>query len=217
MKLSLSYPTLPFIVNQPFGVNGEYYQKNGIKIQGHNGLDLRAYHGQPIYAAHDGYAYYTSDDGRKGQGIELVSSQEYDYNGKSTYFKTLYWHLCDGDKEPRYASPIYLATKPHRNKRVFVLRGDILGYADNTGLSTGDHLHFGLKPIKQHGHPGYWVNLEPENGYLGAIDPSPYLPKNTPSLWVQAAALAALEQRAGRSKTAAQLWTAASMLRSLLR
>ncbi len=65
-----------------------------------------------------------------------------------------------------------------------IKRGDLIGFADNTGFSTGDHLHFGLKPIKTaNGGPispedatdvGNYQNLEQLNGYAGAIDPSPY-------------------------------------------
>ena len=41
--------------------------------------------------------------------------------------------------------------------------GDYLGGAGNTGYSTGAHLHFGL----------YEYGLE-DNGYKGAIDPTPF-------------------------------------------
>ena len=49
-----------------------------------------------------------------------------------------------------------------------------MGTADNTGCSTGAHLHFGLKPIAQGENDWTWTNSEQTNGYFGAIDPAPY-------------------------------------------
>lgn len=182
----ISAPVNPYMVNQPFGVNGEYYQRNGINIKGHNGIDLFAYHGQPIYATHDGFAFYQTDND-EGNGVTIVSGQLYDYKGQEAAYKTVYWHMCDPKKEPKYASPVYLALKKKANtgKSVPVKKGDLIGFADSTGLSTGDHLHFALKPMKpgkayKSGDApdlniGSWVNIEQNNGYLGAIDPTPYL------------------------------------------
>lgn len=185
MKFTCSYPVTPVSYNQHFGTNGAYYQTNGINVLGHNGCDLRAFHGQPVHAAHDGMAFYEEDDSA-GHGVVIISDQPYDYKGQLAFFKTIYWHLANPVKEPKYASPIYLALnkKINSGKGVKVKKGDIIGYADNTGLSTGDHLHFGLKPIDKGTPPkrgdapdvniGFWVNVEQENGYLGAIDPEPY-------------------------------------------
>lgn len=206
MELSLSYPVTPVRFNQHFGTNGTYYQANGINILGHNGCDFGAFHGQPVYAAHDGIALYESDNS-SGHGVVIISDQPYDYKGGLVFFKTIYWHFCDPKKEPKYASPIYtaLGNKVNSGKGVFVKRGDLIGFADSTGLSTGDHLHFGLKPINKGRSPkegdapdlniGNWVNVEQNNGYLGAIDPEPYfgrdaapLPPNTSVTYEEALA-----------------------------
>lgn len=169
MKLQLLYPVKPAGVNQPFGVNGAYYQSQGINIIGHNGIDFSAYHGQPVRAAHDGQAYFEVDVDQ-GEGVVIVTNEQFDYGDGQAYFKSIYWHLCDASKEPQFASPI-----PHSGNPVPVKAGDIIGYADNTGLSTGDHLHFGLKPMaKTNETPWIWYNVEQKNGYLGAIDPTPY-------------------------------------------
>ena len=176
MRLLLSYPVTPVHVNQPFGVNGEYYRTNGINIKGHNGIDFQAYHGQPVYAAHDGTAFFEYDK-NQGEGVVIISDKAYDYRGVQVHFKTVYWHLCDAKKEPQYTSPVY------NTNGITVKRGDLIGFADNTGFSAGDHLHFALKPVTA-GRAiiedaadfgvGDWQNLEPNNGYTGGIDPSPY-------------------------------------------
>lgn len=78
--------------------------------------------------------------------------------------------MCDTTKEPQFKSPI------EGHSGIQIKRGDLLGYADNTGLSTGDHLHFGLKPVLSANEaPFTWTTVNPNNGYLGAIDPTPYL------------------------------------------
>lgn len=151
--IKLLPPVDPFKINQYFGSNGAYYQANGINIKGHNGVDLQAKHGQPVYASHDGYATYEIDE-KGGCGVVV----------KADGFKTIYWHFVDGTSEPKHMSPI------NNFKINPVKAGDLLGYADSTGLSTGDHLHWGLKLIDSQG-----VTLNSDNGYLGAIDPLPYL------------------------------------------
>lgn len=162
--MTLQQPIKPTLVTQVFGETSylAWYKQNNVNFSGHNGIDFHAYHGQPIYAAHDGIANYEIDSGG-GHGVTIKTTVLEPYRGSQAYFKTIYWHLIDGSVEPKYASPIKnIPNMP-------VKAGDIIGYANSTGLSTGDHLHFGLKPLAPNG-----TNLEPNNGYYGAIDPSPY-------------------------------------------
>ena len=158
-KLTLCYPVKPFIVTQSFGVNGEYYRANGINIAGHNGLDLRALHGQPVYASHDGTCFPEIDD-KQGNGIVIRSDEEVLYDGKLVRMKTIYWHLIKADAVVKTGQK--------------VKTGDLIGYADNTGFSNGDHLHYGLKPQAWNESDWTWANLEQNNGYFGAIDPTPF-------------------------------------------
>ena len=41
-------------------------------------------------------------------------------------------------------------------------------------MSTGDHLHYELKPIRFNSDGTYW-NVLQDNGTYGAIDPLPYM------------------------------------------
>lgn len=188
-KFELWYPLKPILVTQGFGVNGKWYQDHGINIIGHNGIDFMTAHGEPIYAAHDGTAYY-EEDANAGQGIVIVSDEAYDYKDQQVHMKSIYWHMVDYVKEPAYRAKLtpvieqLVSRGVNSGFGVKVKTGDIIGYADNTGLSTGDHLHFGIKPIVPSRKPvtedatdlgiGDWVNVEANNGYTGAIDPTPY-------------------------------------------
>lgn len=184
-KFALSFPVKPHFVNQEFGVDKKTYSQFG--VDGHNGLDLRTYHGQEVFASHDGTAYYEIDN-NQGHGVVIVSNDAYLYEGTLTHFKTIYWHLCDPKKEPGLASKVWarVGKRGNSGRGVSVKQGDIIGYADNTGFSSGDHLHYGLKPVipgkgvKAGDAPdvgiGNWVNLRQDNGFKGAIDPTPYLP-----------------------------------------
>lgn len=183
-KFSIPYPVKPWKLSQGFGVNGEYYRKNGINIKGHNGLDLQAYTGQPCYAVHDGYAYHQVD-GSSGCGITVISDKEYEFRGKPVRFKTIFWHLVDYAKKPQFKSPVLDWQQKNKGKPKSVKKGELIGYCNNTGLSTGPHLHFSVKPIVQ-GKPvdawmdsadigiGQWQNVTQTEGYLGSIDPTPY-------------------------------------------
>ena len=103
-KFELRYPVTPYHSNQDFGEDPETYARFGTK--GHNGIDMRANHGQPVYAAHDGVAYYEVVNDQ-GHGVVLVSNDAYLYKGQLVHFKTIYWHFANPTKEPNLASPIY--------------------------------------------------------------------------------------------------------------
>ncbi len=160
-KLELYYPVKKpdFICGQKFGENQLAVYK-GMGLLGHNGLDLYAPDGFPIYAAHDGEVVFCGEDGSAGLGIVLRTLQEKDYKDGTAFFKSIYWHIKKGSFRVKAGD--------------IVTAGDIMAEADNTGLSTGSHLHFGIKPIAQGENPWIWYNIEQSNGYMGAIDPTPY-------------------------------------------
>lgn len=173
MKLSLFYPVKPYWLNQVFGNNPPDPQYPGhgfyerFKMMGHNGADLMASHGQPVYAPCDGLAWYSVDK-YKGDGIDIVPDGTFDYKGGQSQFRVVLWHLCPAN-DPQF--PIQIPI----DRAVRVYTGQLLGYADNTGApfeSTGDHLHLGLHPGSFDGFR--WTDLEYNNGYNGCIDPAPY-------------------------------------------
>lgn len=129
--------------SQGFGENPDLYA--WLNIKGHNGLDFTYEDGTEVYASHDGTATAQIDDSA-GKGIVIVSKE----------CKTIYWHLKD------YVKPL--------NSSWEVKAGDLIGYGDNTGWSTGPHLHYGLKFLDSNGEV-----LNRDNGYDGAVDPTQYL------------------------------------------
>lgn len=155
--MKLFHPTHPYFINQKFGGNAEYYSKHVPGLMGHSGIDLMATRGQPIYASHDGLAILGVDD-KEGYGVVIRSNEKLKYKDSETFIKTIYWHLL-----------------PEGRRSGQVKQGEIIGYADNTGLSMGDHLHFALKPQAQNEDDDSWFNIEQKNGYFGNIDPEPHL------------------------------------------
>lgn len=157
MKLSLRYPVTPVFFNQLFGAKSPVYTNMG--MLGHNGIDFKASHGQPVYAAHDGVCYPEIDT-TGGNGVVIRTNEVFDYSPNPVYFKTIYWHLIQDDAVVKTGQ--------------VVKAGDLIGYADNTGTSSGDHLHFGLKPQAYNESNFAYSNVEQNNGYFGSIDPMPY-------------------------------------------
>jgi hypothetical protein len=153
-------PVKDILVTQPFGVNyANFYTAMGLK--GHNGVDFLAHTGCKVLAAHDGVVTFAGEDGDGGISVTLTKAT----NGNG--FKTIYYHLEKvlvkvGDK---------------------IKQGQIIGLADNTGkYTTGSHLHFGLKAIKNNQTENYG------NGYKGALDPAPYFANMHGSKWYEPAA-----------------------------
>lgn len=165
MKLILQKPLKKWRVSQHFGENAlSKYKEMG--LVGHNGMDIVAPDDEPVYAAHDGRVTFTGYDGSGGLGIVIRTEEKFDYYSEKTgeyqpaYFKTIYWHLKKGSLKVTGGQS--------------VKAGDHIAGADNTGFSTGSHLHFGLKPIAKGENDWTWYNLEQQNGYSGAIDPEPF-------------------------------------------
>ena len=108
-----------FYVSSEFG-----RRKNPLsgQIKDHNGIDLAAQEGTPVYAVKDGdVAYAVSDDPTFGNYIILSHDL-----GKQT---SVYAHL----------SKIFV------DQYSFVKKGTVIGLVGHTGMATGDHLHFEIR------------------------------------------------------------------------
>lgn len=137
-KREVATPLNEIFVTQRFGARPEVYKQFGLK--GHNGLDLRAKRGDPVYAVDEGTAFLEQQDGGFGIYIKI-----YHWWGI-----TYYAHLLAGIT----ASGIRVDA------------GQIIGYADNTGFSTATHLHFGVKPFPVQTNNGYRGAVDPEDYLL---------------------------------------------------
>ncbi len=135
-------------ISQGFGDNSgplqEFYKSIGLK--GHNGLDIVIYSGDPIIASHDGIVTVDTIDRYGAIWIEV-------FDGKEKY-KTVYGHNL----------------RNVFNVGDVVKRGDIIALGNNTGYSTGSHLHYTFKLTDNKGQ-----TINKDNDYKGAIDPTPYL------------------------------------------
>lgn len=130
-------------ISQEFAQNLRDYQSIGLTF--HNGLDIVYEEWTEVYASHDGEAHFTQDS-MKGLGVVV--------NGIGV--RTIYWHLRE-------------SVRPLGSKWQ-VKQGDLIGYGDSTGFSTGHHLHYGVKLLDSNGNV-----LNRDNGVDGCVDPMPYL------------------------------------------
>ena len=126
-------------ITQLFGENPAVYKKWG--FPGHNGIDYGIPNGTPIGAAAAGVVAAVSfENGGYGNYVKLSHT-----DGAKTFF-TYYAHL---------ASAAAAAGQK-------VKSGTVIGLSNNTGASTGPHLHFGLR-------------IDGQNpAYKGYVDPMPY-------------------------------------------
>lgn len=131
---------------QGFGVNQHpdpnFYPSLGLIA--HNGLDIPAPLGTEILAAHYGEVVQVQNDFSAGFGIVI----------QATGFRTIYWH--------QQKNLVVVGQQ--------VKARDVIGLCNSTGLSTGNHLHFGLKLTDSNNN-----TINPGNGYQGAVDPLPFL------------------------------------------
>lgn len=157
------FPRRPYqLVNKVNGVcpvgTLDFYKLQGEK--GHNGMDWAAWHGEPSYhcGLYEGWLQ-SSHDRDKGLNIDVVSNvplflctEKGCPTGTMHYIMIRYAHgsqMIGWDKKP-------------------VKAGDHIMIADNTGDSSGDHVHWAPKWCDKNG-----VQLHTDNGYSGAFDPTP--------------------------------------------
>lgn len=88
----------------------------------HWGIDIQAYHGEPVFATADAYVVRVSNDDTWGMGKNIKICT-------SSGWCAIYMHLTDWAVSANDS----------------VVRGQVLGYANSTGNSTGDHLHYQIE------------------------------------------------------------------------
>lgn len=130
-----------FRVSQIFGVNKKNYIKYG--LQGHDGVDFACPTGTKLISPFDGMIIGVTNSGRAGYGLHVKI-----WNKKNAC--VLYGHMKSV------------------NVRLWqtVKTGQLIGLSDNTGNSTGSHLHLGLCETNILGY-----RLNKNNGFAGWINP----------------------------------------------
>jgi len=125
----------------------EFYKKYG--MTNHGGMDWAAKTGEGVYWDCDlpGIVDYCETDSSGGLGVNVITESE------GRVYKHRFWHLkgfvaCAGDK---------------------VVPGTLLGWADNTGASTGTHLHRDCKEMTKDQWGNYHTKY-PDNGTYGTMD-----------------------------------------------
>lgn len=107
-------------------LNSYKYVTTRFGEDGHNGVDLAANAGTPIYAAADG----------------VVSAAAYHYSYGN--YVQIYHGTADDGKT--YASLYaHMMQAPSVSVGQTVSKGDLIGYVGNTGYSFGNHLHLELR------------------------------------------------------------------------
>jgi len=161
-EFPLVYPTKNFYVTQKFGndfkQNGRWFYKEIIGgMIGHNGLDVRAAVGDPLYAACDGKITVAGSD--PSGGIELrIETAEKTIDDQKVKLEIVNYHLK--------ACLVSVGTK--------IQKSQLVGLTGNTGkFTTAPHLHFGIKPVYFDRDKRVWIKLTDNglHGFRGCIDP----------------------------------------------
>lgn len=123
----LQWPTADLRITQVFGNNpayyGQWFKDAAGRPLGHEGIDLAAAHGSPITACADGEVYRVETADNSAYGLQVR------INHRPFPYRTVYAHL----------ETVAVAVGET------VVRGQVIGTADNTGNSFGDHLHLTVK------------------------------------------------------------------------
>lgn len=131
-----------FAVTQKFGgqhkdpLLGKQYTSFG--VVGHDGIDFDLPTGTPVLSVDAGQVLVSQENGDYGTTVII----------QHPWGRSYYGHL----------------SKTKKNTGENVKKGEEIALSGSTGLATGPHLHFGIKPNKN----------DPENGYFGKVDPIGY-------------------------------------------
>jgi len=122
MAISFRYPINPNIrITQYYGEHPEIYKQFG--LVGHNGVDWGCPEGTPIYATAAGVVTKVAFD-RYGYGHYMILDHGEGFTSRYAHFKEQGILVKVGQS---------------------IKQGQTIGFADNTGFSTGSHLHFEIR------------------------------------------------------------------------
>jgi len=144
----MQFPVKTIKISQGWGANPAYYRQFGQR--GHNGIDFAVPTGTPVYAAEAGTIYFEG------------------YGAKSAWMGSISGICCIINHGKLYTGYAHLKDTVV-NKGQKVKRGQLIGHADSTGISTGPHLHFEVI-----GKPPAW-----NNGYAARVVPPVLTPYGT--------------------------------------
>lgn len=144
LGIQLTWPTDYAVITLPFGANPELFASRA--LPGHEGLDLRAPHDSPVYAAADG---------------TVVSVQERIAN-EDAYGRWMRIQHANG-----YSSLYAHMGRLSVSQGAKVKAGQLIGYAGATGQTGGGHIHFGLA---RSGASAEGLSHYPDD----IIDPTPF-------------------------------------------
>ncbi len=130
---SWSMPVDYVYVSSPFS-DGRMHPILGY-VRPHNGIDLAANYGNPVYASRSGY----------------VSVADYEWDGAGNYvfinhgdgFSSVYMHM------DHYTVDV----------GQYVSAGEVIGYVGTSGMSEGPHLHFGIAYNGTYYNPAHYINF----------------------------------------------------------
>jgi len=136
------WPVTPVIIHQKFGQNLACVTLNGTNQviscdgnnppagykslygpDGHLGLDLGVKHGQEVYNSQKGMVSFIDTNPKSGLDVRVIS------NVNGVEYRCIYEHLLG------YQAKV----------GDIIEAGQLIGWADNTGYSSGDHLHFQIE------------------------------------------------------------------------
>ena len=109
-------PLVSYTLTSPFGMR-THPITGGYKM--HNGIDMAAPEGTPIYAAKGGQVSIAAYSASAGNYVQINHGDGY---------RSVYMHMTG------------YTVKPGQ----YVAQGQLIGYVGNTGASKGNHLHFGI-------------------------------------------------------------------------
>ena len=106
-------------ITSDFGWRKKQIKRNGSE-EFHNGIDIKAKIGTPVYSVSDGKVYETGISGISGKYVIIIDIEE--------KYKFIFSHL----------------SKVFVKQGVLIRSGMTIALSGNSGKTTGPHLHFGV-------------------------------------------------------------------------